>query len=66
MTLETETIAYKHKFVKGSLILKDELIESDATTLKTGNFVTYPPPKTKYCPRTKTDYLLVGLNQKTV
>ena len=60
-----ETIAHKHRFVEEFLILEGELIESDGTVLKSGDFVTYPPG-TQHNSRTETGCLLIGIDHDGV
>ena len=55
------TIAHEHRFVEEFLILEGELIESDGTILKPGDFVTYPPG-TQHNSRTETGCFLIGID----
>ena len=60
-----QTIAHEHRFVEEFLILEGELIESDGTILKPGDFVTYPPG-TCHHSRTETGCLLSGIDHDDV
>ena len=61
----SQTIQHEHKFWEEFLILEGELIENDGTTLKTGDFVTYPPG-TQHNSRTETGCLLIGIDHDIV
>ncbi len=61
MEAGTETIAHVHKGNEDYLILEGELIESDGTVLKKGDFVHYDRG-TKHNSRTETGCLLIGLD----
>ena len=39
----SETIPHQYNYMEEYLILEGELIESDGTVLKKGDFVSYPP-----------------------
>ena len=58
----TATIAHEHQKLEEYLILEGELIESDDTVLKKGDFVRYPPGS-YHNSRTKTGCLLIGLDR---
>ena len=58
----SETIVHEHQMLEEFLILEGELIESDGTVLKTGDFVTYPPG-TKHNSRSETGCLLIGIDR---
>ena len=60
-----ETIVHKHRFVEEFLVLEGELIESDGTILKSGDFVTYPPG-TQHNSRTETGCFLIGIDHDGV
>ena len=57
----SETIAHEHQLLEEFLILEGELIESDGTVLKIGDFVTNPPG-TYHNSRTETGCLLIGID----
>jgi anti-sigma factor ChrR (cupin superfamily) len=56
-----ETIAHEHPFREDFLILEGELIESDGTVLKAGDFVMYDPG-TYHNSRTEKGCLLLGID----
>ena len=56
-----ETIAHTHKCMEEFLILEGELIESDGTVLKKGDFCSYLAG-TYHNSRTETGCLLVGFD----
>jgi len=56
-----ETIPHTHQAMEEFLILEGELIESDGTVLKTGDFCSYRPG-THHNSRTETGCLLVGFD----
>ena len=58
----TATLAHEHQKLEEYLILEGELIESDDTVLKKGDFVRYPPGS-YHNSRTKTGCLLIGLDR---
>lgn len=58
-----ETITHEHPFREEFLILEGELIESDGTVLKTGDFVMYEPG-TVHNSRTEKGCLLLGIDWK--
>jgi len=58
-----ETIAHEHPFREEFLILEGELIESDGTVLKTGDFIMYEPG-TVHNSRTEKGCLLLGIDWK--
>ena len=60
-----QTIAHNHRLVEEFLILEGELIESDGTILKPGDFVTYPPG-THHHSSTETGCLLIGIDHDGV
>ena len=55
----TASIPHKHAKHEEYLILEGELIESDGTVLKKGDFVSYPPDS-YHNSRTETGCLLIG------
>ena len=55
------TIAHTHECMEEFLILEGELIESDGTVLKRGDFASYRPG-TRHNSRTETGCLLVGFD----
>ena len=55
------TIPTHHECTEEFLILEGELIESDGTVLKKGDFVSYRPGS-RHNSRTETGCLLVGLD----
>ena len=58
-----ETIAHEHPFREEFLILEGELIESDGTVLKVGDFIMYEPG-TVHNSRTEKGCLLLGIDWK--
>ena len=56
-----ETIAHVHECMEEFLILEGELIESDGTMLKKGDFASYRPGS-RHNSRTETGCLLVGVD----
>jgi quercetin dioxygenase-like cupin family protein len=56
-----ETIAHEHPFREEFLILEGELIESDGTVLKVGDFVMYEAG-TVHNSRTEKGCLLLGID----
>ena len=56
------TIPHAHESREEYLILKGDLIESDGTVLKEGDFVNYAPG-THHNSRTDNGCLLIGLNR---
>ncbi|MBI2255110.1 MAG: cupin domain-containing protein [Proteobacteria bacterium] len=58
-----QTIAHEHPFREEFIILEGELIESDGTVLKTGDFVMYEPG-TFHNSRTEKGCLLLGIDWK--
>lgn len=54
-----ETIRHEHAGMEDFLILEGELIESDGTLLKSGDFVSYRPGTT-HSSRTETGCVLIG------
>ena len=56
------TIPHAHESREEYLILKGDLIESDGTVLKEGDFVNYAPGTHHYS-RTENGCLLIGLNR---
>ena len=58
-----ETIAHEHPFREEFLILEGELIESDGTVLKVGDFVMYEPGS-YHNSRTEKGCLLLGIDWK--
>lgn len=56
-----ETITHEHPFREEYIILEGELIESDGTVLKVGDFVMYDPG-TIHNSRTETGCLLLGID----
>ena len=57
------TVAHTHEKNEDFLILEGELIESDGTVLKAGDFVHYAPG-THHNSRTETGCLLIGFDWK--
>ena len=55
------TIPHTHECTEEFLILEGELIESDGTVLKRGDFTSYRPG-TRHSSRTETGCLLVGID----
>lgn len=55
------TIPHDHECMEEFLILEGELIESDGTVLKKGDFISYRPG-TRHSSRTETGCLLAGLD----
>ena len=55
----TASIPHEHAKHEEYLILEGELIESDGTVLKKGNFVSYPPDS-YHNSRTETGCMLIG------
>ena len=55
------TIPHTHECMEEFLILEGELIESDGTVLKKGDFTSYRPG-TRHDSRTETGCLLVGID----
>ena len=55
------TIPHTHECFEEFLILEGELIESDGTVLKKGDFVSYRPG-TRHNSRTETGCLLAGFD----
>ena len=55
------TIAHTHECMEEFLILEGELIESDGTVLKKGDFASYRPGS-RHNSRTETGCLLVGFD----
>ena len=55
------TIPHTHECMEEFLILEGELIESDGTVLKKGDFASYRPG-THHSSRTETGCLLVGFD----
>ena len=55
------TIAHTHECLEEFLILEGELIESDGTVLKKGDFASYRPGS-RHNSRTETGCLLVGFD----
>jgi len=55
------TIPHKHECMEEFLILDGELIESDGTVLKKGDFTSYRPGS-RHNSRTETGCLLVGID----
>ena len=55
------TIPHVHECMEEFLILEGELIESDGTVLKRGDFASYRPG-TRHNSRTETGCLLVGVD----
>ena len=51
------TMAHDHPGYEEFLVLEGELIDSDGTTFKTGDFVSFAPG-THHCSRTETGCLL--------
>ncbi|MBL10281.1 MAG: cupin [Acidiferrobacteraceae bacterium] len=60
-----ETVVHVHDVDEEFLILEGDLIEDDGTTLKPGDFVTYPKG-TRHNSRTNTGCLLIGINHDGV
>lgn len=58
-----ETIAHEHPFREEFIILEGELIESDGTILKTGDYVIYDAG-TYHNSRTEKGCLLLGIDWK--
>ncbi len=56
-----ETIYHEHKRREEYLILEGDLIESDGTELKPGDYVVYPPGS-KHNSRTVNGCLLLGID----
>ena len=56
-----ETIPHVHECMEEFLILEGELIESDGTVLKKGDFASYWPGS-RHNSRTETGCLLVGVD----
>ena len=56
------TIPHAHESREEYLILKGDLIESDGTVLKEGDFINYAPG-TYHNSRTENGCLLIGLNR---
>ena len=57
------TIPHTHESREEYLILEGDLIESDGTVLKTGDFVSYAPG-TNHNSRTEHGCLLIGVDRK--
>ena len=55
------TIPHVHECMEEFLVLEGELIESDGTVLKKGDFASYRPG-TRHNSRTETGCLLVGVD----
>ena len=55
------TIPHTHECMEEFLILEGELIESDGTVLKKGDFTSYRPG-TRHNSRTETGCLLIGVD----
>ncbi|MSP82389.1 MAG: cupin [Alphaproteobacteria bacterium] len=55
------TIPHQHKGFEDFLILEGEVIESDGTVLKSGDFVSYRPGS-RHNSRTVTGCMLVGFD----
>ena len=55
------TIPHTHECMEEFLILEGELIESDGTVLKKGDFASYRPGS-RHSSRTETGCLLVGID----
>lgn len=55
------TIPHTHECMEEFLILEGELIESDGTVLKKGDFTSYRPGS-RHSSRTETGCLLVGID----
>ena len=62
----TKTIPHRHKGYEEFFVLEGELIDSDGTIFKTGDFVTFEPGTT-HGSRTETGCLLItfmrGINE---
>ena len=56
------TIPHVHECMEEFLMLEGELIESDGTVLKKGDFATYRPG-TRHNSRAETGCLLVGVDR---
>ena len=56
-----ETVAHQHRFREEFLILEGELIESDGTVLKAGDYIIYDAG-TYHNSRTETGCLLLGID----
>ena len=56
------TIPHTHECTEEFLVLEGELIESDGTVLKKGDFTSYRPG-TRHSSRTETGCLLVGIDR---
>lgn len=56
-----ETVAHEHRFREEFLILEGELIESDGTVLKPGDYIVYGAG-TYHNSRTETGCLLLGID----
>ena len=61
MSPGSETIWHEHPGMEDFLILEGELIESDGTLLKAGDFVSYPPGSA-HSSRTETGCVIVGFD----
>ena len=59
----SETIPHQHNYMEEYLILEGELIESDGTVLKKGDFVSYPPGS-RHNSRTELVCLLIGVDHE--
>ena len=55
------TLPHRHACMEEFLILEGELIESDGTVLRRGDFTSYPPGS-RHNSRTETGCLLVGFD----
>ena len=62
MAAGAATIPHTHQSREEYLILEGDLIESDGTVLKEGDFVNYAPGP-HHNSRTENGYLLIGLNR---
>lgn len=57
----SSTVWHEHEGMEDYLILEGELIESDGTVLKEGDFVSYRPGST-HSSRTETGCVLIGFD----
>ena len=57
----SSTLWHEHAGMEDFLILEGELIESDGTVLKSGDFVSYQPGTT-HSSRTETGCVLIGFD----
>ena len=62
MTPGAASILHPHEFREEYLILEGDLIESDGTILKAGDFVSYAPG-TRHNSRTENGCLLIGIDR---